>query len=648
MKEEDRAAMQMRKDEEKARVEVEAAYSAIKARPGQSMAQAVAEAAAKKDLSYENRRQQLKELTLERRRREEDQALMALEDALGDMLREVDRLERQKKAYEAEFGPDDDEENDDESGSEESGSDEEVVVEEVVNADGTVSKKVSSKHELGPDGKSKKTKKKRKKKSGKAKEKKLPDWLVLPRGYNDWDQAKQHKYVERMTRVHVRTKQIDKNVEREYKRLARMEAKSTKAWESRFRVVEQGQLQSELAMMEADEDVKDAEARLIDVRENMMRILIHCRDKGEEELKLRSELKRLQEVARRRDRELEEATAWLDLCVRRAKNRDKLKRRVSSDCKWVDTDTINGFHQRFATELLREKLYFTYFRQIVSSIVNRAEIIATERNLMDLQERLSQNKDRLVDRTSSMKGLLVDIRREERMRMRRSFLNEKFFASSRRKVLLERFGSWVRYYMWNRGHKEAFQLKYEVIRRQLDIDRQFREQLGNGAKSGGPELAAPAIQTIMQKHRERPMQCKSCFKCYLEAQNTSISCQFHPKQFILECPRTCPNPGLTDLCVAHRKRRWTCCDAVRQDATGCSRRYHTPPDSDPVYDRIMEKINERDRDMLLELDSQWDEAQAQDWVGRANNAKRGQVFDIEDSLAKARATADRFKDLKFV
>jgi len=229
----------------------------------------------------------------------------------------------------------------------------------------------------------------------------------------------------------------------------------------------------------------------------------------------------------------------------------------------------------------------TYFRQIVDSMVTRAEIIASERKIMKLQEELTINKEKLLERMRAKQFLLNDIRRDEYMRMRRSFLNEKLFPKNRRNVvclwilnngidylfdsfyyrslflqLKEKFGGWVRYFLWNRGNKEAFELKYELIKRQLDIDRQFKEQLklSNSKPSPTKELQASGkgkgtIHTLMERHKERTIQCKHCLKLYIESQNTSISCEYHPKSFILACPKYCPNPGLTAVCSAHRMRR---------------------------------------------------------------------------------------------
>lgn len=650
MREEDRASLQMRLDEIKARKAEQEAYDLLHATaemagstsgnggaagghaPHLTAAQQ-AELDAKKEFTYERRRQELKDLTLERRRRAEDQALMILEDEQSKALRELDRLERQRAAYIAEFGEAELSDDDDPNATDEEkrARREEAKMEDL----GYLEKMMTSKKPLP-----------------------LPAYVRAPAGFEDWPTKRRNAFLKIQIMVHVKQKRIAKNIEREQRLLVNMENKSFEEWQGKFSIATLYEMEGELALMEAQEELKDAESRLIDIKENMMRVLIYCRDKGEEELKSRTELKRREQLARQRDQELAEADAWLQLCMRRAKNRDKLKRKVYNQCLWVDTESINGFHQRFATELLRERLYLTYFRQIVDSIVNRSEIIATERKLLGLQESLSINKAHLLTKKKAMKGLLGDIRRDDYLRMKRSVLNEKLFGASRRAVLQARFGGWVRYFWWCRGNKDAFKLKYEIIKQQLLIDRQFKEQLKTKAEQEkaakdhaaglGKPLSNPPPRTYMQKHRERSVQCKKCLRFYLESQNNSTLCQYHPKPYIMECPSTCPNPGLTVVCAAHRKMRWTCCDATKHDAGGCARRFHCPPEVDPLYEKIMTKINERDEDIVGSLDEQVAEARKYDWTTKKNQAKSKMVFQIEDSIRKDRDTANRFKDLKFV
>ena len=78
------------------------------------------------------------------------------------------------------------------------------------------------------------------------------------------------------------------------------------------------------------------------------------------------------------------------------------------------------------------------------------------------------------------------------------------------------------------------------------------------------------------------------------------------------------------------------------------RRSHCAPDSDPVYDFIMDSINERDRDVLETLEERVAHARSQDFPAQLNAAKKNKIFEIEDKLSMSRATAERYKNLKFV
>jgi hypothetical protein len=667
MKEEDRAATLMRKEEMRLRKEAEAALAAMGKNKGaangtvgnniQLNAGVSSEIMAKRDLalSYERRRQELKELTLERRRRAEDQRMMVIEDELSYYLREIDKIERQKKAFEAEFGVDEEET-------------EEITAE---NED--------------PEGKSTRTgsqiKKSEKKENVERKMKSdvdyamsslemdllvtkkpfpIPDWLDIPKGFTEWNMVTQNKYIRMRVMVRHKLQTIEKKAEKERKRLVKMEEKSYKAWDRRFRILEQEVMEAELAVMESSEELKDIENKLKDLEENINKVTIFCREKGEEELKVRSDLKKLTSIANQREEEYKDAQDWLQLCMRRAKNRDKLKRKVVNQCKWIDTDSINGFHQRFATELLRDRIYQTYFRNIVQSIMNRAEIIATERKIYMIQYDLSVNKVKLSNRAVGMNHVLREIRCEEFLRMKRSALNERFFPKNRKNILLQRFRGWQRFYLWNRGNKDAFKLKYEIIKRQLDIDRQFRKQLfGSQSKNQitganeSNELALdsrsnPLYPTLMARVRERPMQCQNCFVFYIASQTQSLACAYHPAEYKMQCPASCPQPGLTPKCSSHRMRRYGCCNQTSARAPGCSRRNHLPPPSDAVYDLIMEKINKRDEEFLTKLDTEVEIARKEEWPRRAKEVKRSQLLELEDELDEARAVAARYKDLKFV
>ena len=414
-------------------------------------------------------------------------------------------------------------------------------------------------------------------------------------------------------------------------------------------IIELNAWNAEIDWMTREEEAKETEYWITELEANMKKCNVFCMEKGEEELRARTDVRMKTELAKKRDRELREAEAYLALCLRRSKQRDKLKRKVTHSCKFVDTASITGFHQRFTTENLRARLYWQYFRKIVDSIVNKAETIASERCIMRVQEKLSSNRDSLLDRTRGMKTVWRDIQREELMRMRKSLLCQKFFPKHRHHVLKARFGGWVRFFYWNRGHREAFDMKYEIILQQIRIDKQFKDQLAltkdknkdkenqnpgnpNTASGRGKSLKSSALMSTMQKHKERPVQCKICINFYLESQNCSFSCLFHPGVFTFCCPKNCKNPGLTQLCIAHKRKRWTCCDHGNENVQGCGRRYHVAQDVDPIYDRIMKKIDERDIEMLHDLDERLEVARSSDWVLRAKEAKRGRLHVLEDKV----------------
>jgi len=593
MREEDKAMQAIRKEEKK-----RAKEAAAKAKYGGNLAKNSKESSnAPASQSYDQRRDELKQLTLERRRRAEEEAYMTIEDKLSEALREIDRAERAKKEYEKEFGKDPDMEGDEEF----------KIEDEVV----------------------------------------IPSWMAVPVRWDDWSMKQQKEYIMFAADMRKREKEVEKKIRRQEIMLDKLEDKSFILWAENYSVVEQKELESELAIINAEDDVKTAEFELSELRENIRRITIFCREKGEEELKAKTKVRKQQELARRRDRDLEDARKWENLCLKRAKNREKLKRKVTVSCRFVDTSSITGFHQRFRTELLRARLFEDYFREIAMGIINRAETVATERRIMALQNHLSSNKALLMSKMGGMKKQWHEIMRSDMMRIRRSELNKKFFPRHRKEVLQAKFGSWLRFFLWNRGHREAFEMKYEIIKRQLDIDRQFKAQLHGGSTNADEEKKKNdrALQGLMAKYKDRCVQCKSCLLFYIESNNNSISCTYHRGQFIVACPSTCQSPGLTAQCAAHRLRRWTCCDNTQRDVAGCGKKYHQPPDSDPIYDQVMEAIRERDRITGEDVDQRLIVARKENWPLQLRVLKTAQIHSIEDTLQKGRDAQTTYYDL---
>merc|ERR1711871_398528 len=476
----------------------------------------------------------------------------------------------------------------------------------------------------------------------------IPKWMVLPDNWVDMNRVRQHEYVYHETKTRECRMNVVKNNERERRRLEAMQKKGKREWRQMMAMSNIKEWRCELEYMEFEETAKESEYRVAELKENMRKLNLFCRSKGEEELHAKSALRKMEELARKRTRELDEAEAFLQVCIRRSKTRDKLKRRVTNDCMFVDTDSITGFHQRFTTYNLRDRLYWMYFRKIVHSIINRAETIATERKQMKIQELLSENRAQLIDRTLALKWTWKDIQRDDILRMRRSALNEKFFPLARKRTLKHNFSSWVRFFYWNRGIREAFTMKYSVLKRQADLDRQFKEQMKKYEHKKSPPKHEYKVGTIMSKHRERTVQCRNCIQFYLETQNNCFSCSFHPGGYQFSCPRSCKSPGLTMQCAAHKRKRWTCCDSGNERIQGCSRRYHVPKDEDPVYSALMKRINQRDKEELDDIDERLGRAYEGDWINKEREIKNTQVRTYVEGLDQERAKVTAYDNLKFI
>ncbi len=562
----------------------------------------------------DRRRQQLKDLAVERRMQANEIALMSIEDELGEELRSVDRIERQKKAFLSQLG---------------------------ISADDPSAEEAPKEVIPGP---------------AKINVNETPDWMVLPPSWMEMNKIKKERYIYCQFQLRLHKTRIESNLDNDFALLDKVEKKSLTLWSERYDALRVRDLKSELDCLISEEECKEIESNLFALKENIRKLGVYCQQKGMEELKANSNVRELSELAKRRDIEYNRAKNWVDVCIQRSKQRAKVKRRVEADCNWIDTNAVNGFHQRFKTEQLRQRLYTDFFNKVVGLIACRAEIVATERRLFRTQEKLSINRHTLKAKVKQMKDLWGDYRRETFMRTRRSLLNRKFFPHSRRLVLEQRFIGWVRFYLWNRGNREAFEAKYELLKRQMDIDRQFKDQLQSqrqkrlnaGVQSTDESKTITVAPTLMERHRERTVTCKLCKHLYLESQNTSISCQYHPMKFKSECPKTCPNPGLTALCISHRTKRWPCCDKGQEHMSGCARRYHIPVDSDPIYDKVMQNVIDRDSDQLSKLDEQLHEIKQGDWIQKAQTMKRTHVFAVEDDLKMQREIDAQVTQLKYI
>jgi hypothetical protein len=78
----------------------------------------------------------------------------------------------------------------------------------------------------------------------------------------------------------------------EEERLIKLEAKSLKLFRFNFSSFEQSAMESELEVVCLEEECKESEADTINLKDNIRKIGLFCTDKGEQELHLRSLLRK--------------------------------------------------------------------------------------------------------------------------------------------------------------------------------------------------------------------------------------------------------------------------------------------------------------------------------------------------------------------
>mgnify|MGYP001231778047 CR=1 FL=1 len=164
------------------------------------------------------------------------------------------------------------------------------------------------------------------------------------------------------------------------------------------------------------------------------------------------------------------------------------------------------------------------------------------------------------------------------MRLRKSVLGQDMFRKSQLKSMEFAFKAWTFWWRGYVGKKKAFQLRYSLVKHDLDLRRitqeeraaerrklhgvaGYNEDGGEFDKSNEPswaklrrkerELAGlwepeesitrPNVpRSLLKTHQNRKMKCVHCCVMYSEVQNHSSACEYHSGEFSVMCPRACP------------------------------------------------------------------------------------------------------------
>lgn len=304
-----------------------------------------------------------------------------------------------------------------------------------------------------------------------------------PPAQESFEQARERMKAERLDRRRYRAKRRKEKRQallRKKRETAELEALAVLEAFRKGAMIEHAR--AELEWMELEEEARTVEKQVKTASANLRKVALYCQGKGMEELTARSKAIYFRRECARRTVERDDATQWLETCSEEEKVKRKVKVRVDRDTRCMDTRAVAGVYQRFVTPLLHQELHTHYFRTLAKIITNRAELIATERRQMLLFEMSRRNEAATKVRERDLQKTWRKRTRQELMRLFRSELGKKMFGRSQRQVLSDVFKGWVRYWYWHRGHKDAFELKYAIIKHGVDLRRLHPKILGAALK----------------------------------------------------------------------------------------------------------------------------------------------------------------------
>jgi hypothetical protein len=568
-----------------------------------------------KQTKKEARREQIKRYKVEKARLDREHKDMNMEDDLSHAIRAEEIRLRQIKQLEEEramFGSDDDGDDDGDPETD-SGSEHEGHVDEDDDGEG------KEEAEDGPDEQL----------SDHAKKKMSPE----ERKAAALEAKKKERAKRKLKALKKARRELQAGMARE---LADAEAEAMME-----------NIQADLEAMDREEESKLAEKEYNVALDNARKIGLRSQIKGSQEMKVtRDARKKRQHAIQCADR-FARAERLCEHLTDEEETALAIYRRVLLQTSHMDSGVMHVTVQRFLTKELYEKLHLHYFRIISYILANRSEIVCVERKMMHLNEKLQKNQFDSANKVMLMNKCWLKETRLERLRMKRLDLGRLLFGKWQRRILMEVFAGWVRFWTWRLGIRNAYNLRYGLIKQGKDIARLPQEMSQSGLSSsvsmptilsavpsihdgararyqsknpatnespreGEPRKfldtidSCPEIPNRLPVSRtklasvvkRRRIQCRNCRMDYIEEQNHNVACPYHSGSFEMLCPKSCSsrNGGpVTAKCMAHRLRRWSCCDNTEEGMfgrNGCCSRMHMPPREDPTLKKFMQDVQD--------------------------------------------------------
>ncbi|CAM9718166.1 unnamed protein product [Chrysoparadoxa australica] len=446
---------------------------------------------------------------------------------------------------------------------------------------------------------------------------------------------------------------------RHIKRLRRLaelkdaeEAEIASQLEQKHQVCQLEGAKAKLSLLRAQELTSMLEKELKMELENFRVIDLCCQKQSMVEGQRHGEALMLWERATQCKATYHACLKWEETCTANEHRTLKWKERVMRETAFFHGKACAGTWQRWKTDWAQPELHALYFRSLASIIVNRAELIVTERSMMTVHDKLRTNQDEILHREDLVAKLWRKHRRKQLMCLRRSELGKKIFSKCQRHTLERVMEAWMRFHLWQQGLREAFTLRFEVIKQEMQLKQLNRQAEPREdapetllQRSSGGALTLPSHSF---RFKERAITCRLCNQKYLESQNHDLACSYHSGKYVMACPRSCT--GLGPQCMSHRIRRWTCCDEKDPGSwgsSGCLRRHHMPPlEGSPALREKVSRLDQKAKEKLCHLDERLAELAH---VDNSASVKESQALlrAMQENRAKEIQVVERYKETRW-
>lgn len=370
-----------------------------------------------------------------------------------------------------------------------------------------------------------------------------------------------------------------------------------------------------------------------------------------------TDAKMKREHARACQERLKAASAALEIAIRKEDEWSKAYKKIHFFNSTMDSEVIHGRPQRFKTLYLSEQLHNRYFLLLTESIIRRAIVECSKREVVRLEQKLKDLHDERVVKSKEVSRLKRKHRRTFHFTLKKSELGKLMFGASQRHLLKEKFQQWVKLWSQRVMVRASFELKHSLILQQQKIKAETHPPHAKASLANvGDELGTKL--SILHDHQKRRVQCRLCKREYSEEQNNRYACLYHPGAYELACVRSCtsrrgdpthgPVASVAASCILHRTKRWLCCDETdegRFGSSGCARRYHMPTRANPALEKLVAKKTQEEQSLLEQIDQQLLELKERNVVGQTKAATKSVITKIERELAEKRAIAAKYHTL---